>query len=275
MDFWNDLGAVVLDMDGVIYVGNKLRRGVRDLIARLEESGIGYGVLTNRGTFTAQAIADFLAEMGLTIAPAHITNSSELIANYVRTRLAAHAAFTLGGAEGLTFALQACGIAQLRLERLSFEEIRNLVAAETPATYPLLIGWTSDYNYDLATKVVRLEKCISDIYVAGTDRVYPDEPGLMPGTGWVSSSVGSLLDKTPINVAKPDPFALDYVLSQLAQPAARTAVIGDSLSDVQAGNQAGCRTVLVLGGVTSESQLASLSGSSVPHLVIRELTELL
>lgn len=275
MRFWDNLGAVVLDMDGVIFIGRDLRRGITDLVARFERDGINYRVLTNTSSSSPQDISASLADMGLMIEPARITNSSELVANYVRAHVGAETAFTLGGGSGLASALRTCGIKPLDLETLSFQEIQVLVASDHHASHPLVLGYTRHYDYELATKVIRLEKCISGIYTAGADRRFQGELGAMPAIGWTAGSVAALLDKQPHNPSKPDPFALDYVLGKLGQPASRTALIGDSLSDIQAGNKAGCRTVLLLGGVTSQGDLAGLTDSSVPDRVIRELTELL
>lgn len=275
MDFWNNLGAVVLDMDGVIFIGRRLRHGIRDLVARFERDHIDYRILTNTSSSSPQDISAQLAEMGLTIAPTRITNSSEIVANYVKAHVGAQTAFTLGGGGGLATALVACGIKPLDLETLSFQEIQVLVGSDHHASHPLVLGYTHHYDYELATKVIRLEKCISGIYAAGADRIYPGELGPMPAIQWTAGSVAALLQKQPHNPSKPDPFALQYVLGKLGQAAARTALIGDSLSDVQAGNAAGCRTALLLGGATPEHELSHWDDGSTPGLVIRELTELL
>ena len=127
----------------------------------------------------------------------------------------------------------------------------------------------------MATKVLRLQACISDVYAASEDRSYAGHGGLLPGVLWLSSSVGALLDKPPFNPAKPNPYALRHVLELLRQPASRVTLIGDSASDIQSGNEAGCRTVLVLGGTTPGAQAAKLTGQAAPNLVIEELTDLL
>ena len=111
--------------------------------------------------------------------------------------------------------------------------------------------------------------------MASEDRAYPSDDGLMPGVLWLSASVAALIRKKPINPAKPNRYAMEYVLRLVNQPAAHVALIGDSASDIQSGNQAGCRTVLLLGGATSRAQAARLSGQAAAHHVIEELTDLL
>ncbi len=275
MHFWEDLDAVILDMDGVLYIGTSLRLGTSGLLARLRQMGIVYCILTNTSSRTTAEIAGSLARMGLHVDDQKIITSSELVAEFVRTRIGVKAAFTLGGENGLAHALRSRNVRPIALEDLSEEEMGRIGGAGDSTTYPLILGYTRHYDYDLATRVLRLERSIGDVYLAGDDRSYAGEAGIMPGIRWVSGSVAALLGKQPINAAKPNPYALEYVLGRLGRPASRTAVIGDSITDVQSGNQAGCRTVLLLGGATPESDLPQLQGSSVPWLVIRELTDLL
>jgi phosphoglycolate phosphatase-like HAD superfamily hydrolase len=68
---------------------------------------------------------------------------------------------------------------------------------------------------------------------------------------------------------------MEYVLHRLGRPASETIVIGDSTSDILAGNQAGCKTVLLLGGATPADALVGLTEDRAPWLVIHELTDLL
>ncbi len=275
MRLWDDLGAVVLDMDGVIFIGRKLRRGIIELVEHLREVRVAYGVLTNTSSRSSEEIAASLAAMGLDIEPQRITTSSELVADYIQTHGGVRTVFTLGGGSGLASALRARSIKPVDVEGLSFREIEELAHAADRPMQPLILGWTRNYNYELATKVIRVERLVSEIYLAGEDRVFQDETGAMPGIRWLGGSVGALLDKKPRNPAKPNPFALEYVFQKLGQPPEATAVIGDSVSDIEAGNRAGCRTVLLLGGATPDSAVAHLQGASIPKLVIHELTELL
>jgi len=275
MGFWEGLSAVVFDMDGVIFIGSRLRAGVIELFERLNRAGVGFHILTNTGASPAAEIAAKLAGMGLTMDPERITTSSTLTAAYVAQHTGARRVFTLGGGMGLAGALEMQDIEPMPLEKLSLDQIAKITSGPERSALPLVIGWTSGYNHELATRVLRLETCISDVFTASEDRSYAWQGGLLPGVLWVSSSAGALLRKRPFNPAKPNPFALQHVLTLLEQPASRVAVIGDSASDIEAGNEAGCRTVLVLGGTISREQAANLTGTYRPAQVIEELTDLL
>ena len=274
-DFWDGLAAVVLDMDGVVFIGKRRRRGVNELLERMVQRGVDYHILTNTSASSATEIATKLAAMGVRVEPDRITNASELAAGYVRDRCHAEAVFTLGGGNGLASALEACGVRQVALESTSLAEAQRLRRENAAELLPLIIGWTSSYDYELATKALALEELVSRVYVTGVDRSFAVEDGNVPGIGWVGGSIGALLDKEPVNVGKPNPYALEYALNKLGCEPGHAAIIGDSISDIQIGNELSCRTVLVLGGTTPASALDGLDARFAPGLIIKELTDLL
>ncbi|MGH1360619.1 MAG: D-glycero-beta-D-manno-heptose 1,7-bisphosphate 7-phosphatase [Burkholderiaceae bacterium] len=56
------------------------------------------------------------------------------------------------------------------------------------------------------------------------------------------------LDSANCDCRKPKPGLILEILSRTGAAAADTVMVGDSLRDLQAGNAAGCRTILVLTG---------------------------
>lgn len=279
MDFWEALDAVVLDMDGVIFIGQHLRQGVIELLQRFTEARVRYHVLTNTSASSRTEISAKLARMGLALPPEQITNASEVAVSYIQEQDRAAGAvtqvLTLGGGNGLARSLKEAGIQQLALEQLSAADIKALNAGAAPTVLPLIIGWTRGFDFEVATRVLELERCIGEVYTASADRFFADDGGNTPAVGWLSAAVGALLGKEPLNVAKPNPYSLQYVLGKLGSTEAATAVIGDSLSDIEMGKRAGCRTVLVLGGATNAGSLEALSAEAMPSRVINELTDLL
>lgn len=272
---WEDVQAVALDMDGVVYIGQTLRRGIGELLALLGERGIEYRILTNRSIFTSEEISANLASMGLQFDAEKITTASQVVASYLREHESANRAFTIGGDKGLAAALRAHDVKQIPLERFGSSDFVHLPGLRPQQQAPLVMGWTEDYGYTMATTVYRLGPCISGLYSTGADRCFADEHGQMAGIVWYTASVEALLAKKAINPAKPNRYGLGLVLRQLGHSPAETLVIGDSASDVQMGNEAGCRTLLVLGGATSRADLPHLSGDCVPGQVVEELCDLL
>jgi HAD superfamily hydrolase (TIGR01450 family) len=276
MSVWENTAAVVLDMDGVVFIGGRLREGIAKLVAALARQGIGYRILTNTSASSSAEISTKLARMGLRVERGTITTSSDLAADFIRRHGGPDpTVFTLGGGHGLASALRERGVRQIALEELRVQDTASLAQQEPAPSYPLVLGWTRQYDYRLATKVLQLEQCISAVYSTGADRLYAGPSGNLPAIGWLSGSVSALLGRAPVNLGKPNRYALDHVLEKLGEPPSRAVVIGDSLSDIGMGNEAGCRTILLLGGATPRKDLDNLDKIRAPWLVIQELTELL
>jgi 4-nitrophenyl phosphatase len=72
---------------------------------------------------------------------------------------------------------------------------------------------------------------------------------------------------------KPNPYLFDVAMQRLASSPEKTLVIGDRLeTDILGGQRAGCRTILVLTGVSQKEDL--ISWEPKPDLVIDNIMDL-
>ncbi|MCS7125013.1 MAG: HAD family hydrolase [Candidatus Bathyarchaeota archaeon] len=70
---------------------------------------------------------------------------------------------------------------------------------------------------------------------------------------------------------KPSPRAITVCAEKLGVNVSECAVVGDSISDVRAGKNAGAKTVAVLSGIFSRDELAK----EKPDLILKNINELL
>jgi ribonucleotide monophosphatase NagD (HAD superfamily) len=100
------------------------------------------------------------------------------------------------------------------------------------------------------------------------DPLYPMEHGFRPGAGSVVAAIETAGRTTArASIGKPEPYLLEAA-AKLVNADPRTAVmIGDALTDVQAGKAVGARTVLMLTGVTSREAAAQLPEGERPTAV--------
>jgi ribonucleotide monophosphatase NagD (HAD superfamily) len=66
----------IIDMDGVIYHGNKLLPGVTDFLVWLEESGKKYLFLTNSNERTPKELQEKLKRLGINVGEDHFYTSA-------------------------------------------------------------------------------------------------------------------------------------------------------------------------------------------------------
>lgn len=93
------------------------------------------------------------------------------------------------------------------------------------------------------------------------------------------ASVGALIGASelePIVLGKPSPFLLDAICNKYGVPRNKCAIIGDRLdTDILWGAKHGCKTILVLTGITSLSFLHDSSNKIQPTCYIESIADLL
>jgi 4-nitrophenyl phosphatase len=76
---------LLIDLDGVLYRGQTGLPGGPELLAFLENHGIGYLLVTNNSTLSPAQFAERLARMGIVVAPERIMTSGVATAAYLAT----------------------------------------------------------------------------------------------------------------------------------------------------------------------------------------------
>lgn len=270
-----DIDTIIFDLDGVVYRGNQARSGIKELLKLLENRGLTFHFLTNTSSKTSQDIATRLRNLGLVIPPSKITTAAEISISYLKNKYKNEVPiFTIGGGSGLIEVMKQSGIEQISIEKIKKEEIDNLVKSYHSCC-PFLIGWTDVYNYEFASLALQLGSCISEVYSTDNGRFFTTEKGILPGTAWVSASIGCMFHKDPVGLGKPNRLSVEYVLNKIGKKSNKVLMIGDSVdTDISAGNVVGCNTVLLLGGITLAGELINLDKIQQPDLIINELDDL-
>lgn len=109
------------------------------------------------------------------------------------------------------------------------------------------------------------------------DSTYPIANGLLlPGAGSVSAPLRYALGRDPIAVGKPAKTMLDCIKAKINFEPSRTIMIGDRLNtDILFGQAGGLATLLVLTGITTESEISGPNASSiVPDFVTASIGDL-
>ncbi|KAJ7178123.1 HAD-like domain-containing protein [Mycena filopes] len=96
------------------------------------------------------------------------------------------------------------------------------------------------------------------------DSTYPAGAGLLPGAGAVSAPLRYALGRDPVAIGKPNSTMLDCIKAKVPFDPARTIMIGDRLNtDILFGQNGGLATLLVLTGITTESELTGPTPSPI------------
>ncbi|XP_021716855.1 phosphoglycolate phosphatase 2-like [Chenopodium quinoa] len=97
-----------------------------------------------------------------------------------------------------------------------------------------------------------------------------------PGAGCMVAAVCGTTQKEPVVVGKPSTFMMDFLLKKFNVDTSRMCMVGDRLdTDILFGQSAGCKTLLVLSGVTTLPALQDSANNIVPDYYTDKVSDLL
>jgi phosphoglycolate phosphatase len=97
-----------------------------------------------------------------------------------------------------------------------------------------------------------------------------------PGAGCMVAAMCGSTEREPIVVGKPSTFMMDFLLQKFGTETSRMCMVGDRLdTDILFGQNAGCKTLLVLTGVTSESNLLDKGNKIEPDYYTSTVSDII
>jgi 4-nitrophenyl phosphatase len=247
--------AVVADLDGVVYAGDRMLPGAVGFFALLQSDSIPYAFLTNNTTRTPEHYAERLAKAGIVTTLERIVTAAEATARLLARERPGARVYVIGE-EGL---------------RAAFLRRGFVLTAEAPDY--VVVGLDRRFDYEKLRLGAAAIRRGAQFIASNADPLLPTSDDFIPGAG---SMVGALVGATgvaPRLVGKPKPDMLLLAVEQLGVPPQDALMIGDRLdTDIAAGHAAGTRTALVLSGV---ARLEDLPAAPIqPDLVATDLAAL-
>jgi glycerol 3-phosphatase-2 len=251
-----DLDGLIVDLDGVVWIGDEPVPGSVAALTALRERGIAFVFLTNDPRGSRSEYVARLGRIGLEVTEAAIVTSGSALAKLVQEKEDPGTTAFVVGSPALEQELEMVGARLLTGERGRQAEV-------------VVVGGHEGFNFDelrIATQAIRRG---ARLYGAGRDATFPMPDGPWPATGAILAAVETAGGTRATVVGKPEAYIFDIARGLLVR-CRSVAVVGDSLdADIAGGKRAGLFTILVLTGLTSRR---SLSAAPVkPDLVVRDL----
>ena len=105
----NDLADVVLDLDGVVYVGPDAVPGVPAYLDEARAAGMRLGFVTNNASREPESVAEQLTGLDIPTTPDEVMTAAQAAAALLRTRLEPGARVLVVGGAGLLTAVREAG----------------------------------------------------------------------------------------------------------------------------------------------------------------------
>jgi 4-nitrophenyl phosphatase len=230
--------ALILDMDGVLWRGSESIGDLQAIFTMINQIGWKVIFATNNASRTIKQYIDILSSYGINVEPWQIISSATAVVDYLRHTFPDGGPIYIVGEQGLIDACAEQGFYQSESNSLAV-----VAGIDRKLTYEKL---------KQATLLIR-----SGVPFIGTnpDRTFPTPQGLVPGAGAILAALSAACDVSPRIMGKPEPAMYQIALERLAIPAKHVLVIGDRPeTDIAGAQKIGCRTALVLSGVTNAVQ---------------------
>lgn len=250
----------LFDMDGTLYLGDRLYDFTIELLDTLKATGRKYLFMTNN---SSKSVADYikkLAKLGIQATREDFITSSQATAYYLKEHHPDQR-------------LYVCGTASLKRE-LEMEGF--VVTDKLDQVDCIVMGFDTELTFQKLEDVSRLLLTRQDLpYIAtNPDYVCPTEFGSVPDCGSVCDMIFNATGKRPVVIGKPSPLMPLLAMERNGFTKEETAVVGDRIyTDVKSGLNAGITGILVMSGETTPEILAA--SSDKPHLVLEDASEIL
>ena len=249
----------LFDMDGTLYLGNRLYDFTPQLLDTIKAQGKRYLFMTNN---SSKSVADYvkkLENLGINASEDDFMTSSQATAYYLKKHQN-------------NKKLYVCGTLSLKkeLESVGFTITENLDEVEC-----IVMGFDTELTFKKLEDVCRLLLSREIPYIAtNPDYVCPTEFGSVPDCGSVCDMIYNATQRRPIVIGKPSPLMPQLAMEKLGLDKSQTAVVGDRIyTDIKSGINAGAVSVLVLSGETTEEILKE--SPDKPDFVLQNAGELL
>jgi 4-nitrophenyl phosphatase len=248
--------ALIVDMDGVLYLGDKPMSGLSTFFGFLRERDIRFQLVTNNSSLTPGMYVEKLAGMGVQITEDDVLTSSIATAGYMTNQYPAGAQVYAIGEEGLMDALQRSGFVLGR---------RDPVA--------VVVGFDRDLTYKKLREACLLIRSGVPFIATNPDTTLPVPEGQVPGTGTTLAALTAATDREPFLIGKPEPMLMEHAIERMGATRDTTAAVGDRPeTDILSAQRAGLLSILALSGATDRARLATFDVR--PDLVVEDIQAL-
>lgn len=226
--------SFIIDMDGVIYHGNRLLPGAAEFVGWLKGKGKRFLFLTNSSERSPMELSQKLARLGIEVGADHFYTSALATAAFLTAQKPAGSAYVMGE-PGLINAMYEAGYTM------------NNVNPDY-----VVVGEAHGYSLDTVKKAVSLVLGGARLIGTNPDLTGPGESGLVPACGALVAPIELATGRKAYFVGKPNPLIMRHALRRLGSTREETAIIGDRMdTDIVSGIESDIETVLVLSGVTA------------------------
>ena len=249
----------IFDMDGTIYLGNRVFPFAIRFIKNLRKSGKRVLFFTNNASHSPAFYMEKLTRLGFEPTADEIMTSGDVTAEFLLRHRNGKSVY-LVGTDDLVQSFAAKGIPLLTGNEACADIV--ITSFDTTLTYQKL---------DNACRYVRAG---AEYLSTHPDFNCPTETGFIPDSGAIAAFVTASTGKTPTYFGKPYRETLDMICEATGFDKEEMCIFGDRLyTDIALGKRHGVTSVLVLSGETTQADVDAADECDRPDLIFPSLDE--
>lgn len=257
IDGIDKIKTFVLDMDGTIYLGNKLFPYTKKFLNDVEHSGRNYYFFTNNSSKDQKTYIKQLEHMGIKIRSEQMMISNHVAIKYLKEYYEGKSLYIVG----------------TPLLKHEFERAGFVLTEEDPDI--VLLGFDTTLNYEKLKKACQYIRNGCIYFGMNEDLNCPMEGGaFIPDCGSMAKLIEASTGRFPEFFGKPSKYTLDYIIKETGRKPEEIAIVGDRLyTDIAVADGSKVISILVLSG---ESSREDVEKSNIkPDYIVKDLSEII
>ncbi len=249
----------IFDMDGTIYLGNRVFPFAIRFIEHLRAAGKRVLFFTNNASHTTDFYVRKLSRLGFSPTREEIMTSGDVTIEFLKRHREGKSVYLVGTDE-LVENFREAGIPMLQ----GNEERADIVVTSFDTTL----------TYEKLDNACRLVRGGAEYLSTHPDFNCPTETGFIPDSGAIAAFVTASTGKTPTYFGKPYRETIEMICEATGLSTEEMCIFGDRLyTDIAVGKRHGVSAVLVLSGESTAADVEAAAPADRPDFVFASLDD--
>ncbi len=255
----------VFDLDGTVYLGDRIFPEAVQFITNLRESGRRVLFFTNNASHKHKFYIHKLTKAGFSPKSDEIMTAGDVTVSYIMKEHMNTPVYLLG----TTDLWEDFCDAGVNLINDATGNLTTDVPAEIVVT-----SFDTELVYSKLRYACDFIRNGAKYLCTHPDFNCPVEGGFIPDSGAIAALVTASTGVEPEFFGKPSPMTADMICHITATPKEDICIVGDRLyTDIATGTKNGITAMLVLTGESSLSDVEKLPDEDKPHIIMPDLAE--
>lgn len=252
MDLLREKKLFVMDMDGTIYLGERVIKGAPEFIQRVRDNGARVMYFTNNASKNPDIYIDKLTRLGFSATREEIVTSGDVTVGFLNKHRKGKSVYLVG-----TPALHET------FEKAGIKPVKEGEKADI-----VVVSFDTTVTYAKLENACTLIRNGAEFLSTHPDINCPTEDGFIPDSGAICALVTLSTGVEPRYFGKPNAETAEYIEDYSGIARKDTVIIGDRLyTDIATGKLHGITACFVLSGEGTMEDVEKLEDAMKPDII--------